>query len=129
MEKEIKLLDKRITLLEEHRENDLEKINDNNIKLTEILAELKIITHEINEISANWEKTIKENKADTKEEHNAIDNKILVLESNLKKLENELHERTINKDAETLNKIKWQIVTLVLTAIVSGIISMAIKFD
>lgn len=124
MDKQIEALDKRITKLEEFRENDLEKINENNLKLTEIVLELKNITNKIGELASNWEKALKRTESDKNQEHVNINNRISELEENYKKLDEELDQRTINKDAEMLSKIKWQILVLVLSAIVSGTISL-----
>ena len=123
MEKQIEALDKRITKLEEYRDNDLEKINENNLKLTEIVLELKNITTKIGELADNWEKALKRTETDKNQEHISINNRISELEENYKKLDEELDQRTVNKDAEMLDKIKWQIIVLVIGAIVGGIIS------
>lgn len=123
MDRQIEALDKRITFLEQHRELDLEKINENNLKLAEIVNELKNITYKIGDLAENWEKALQRTEESKKEEHININRRIKELENNYKKLDEELDQRTINKDAELLDKIKWQIIVLIIGAIVGSIIS------
>ena len=123
MEKQFETLARRVEMLEKMRENDLEKINENNIKLTEIIFELKNITYRIGELTSNLEKSISRSEKQKKVDHDVIYERISNLEGLYKALDEELDQRTINQKAETLDKIKWRITVLLLSALVSGIIS------
>lgn len=133
VEQQLKDHERRITKLENQREEDYEKLSKHNTDLATIVFELKSITKSMETLTENWDKAIKQNDEKQKEEMRDLNSRIEDLEKtidilnekldkNTQNLEKEITEQTIGKNSEKWEKAKWQVFILILTAIVTFII-------
>lgn len=121
--------EKRLNALEQHREMDYDKINENNKSLATIVIELKNITKTMETLANNWKEAINRSNAKQKEEHDSINSRIMLLEKNVEKLntkletetgslEKELNERTIVKNSNSWDRLKWLVISESIALIV-----------
>lgn len=121
--------ERRIGILERQREADYDKIIENNKTLSNILIELKNITKTMETLANNWKEAINRSNAKQKEEHDSINSRIMLLEKNVEKLntkletetgslEKELNERTIVKNSNSWDRLKWLVISESIALIV-----------
>ena len=125
--------ERRISKLEEQRETDYAKINEHNTNLATIVVKLESITNQLATLTTNWKEAINRSNERQQEAHDNINKRIEhlekgyetlgeKLEKNYESLESEITDRTIGKNSETLEKIKWVIISVIVTAIISFMI-------
>ena len=138
LKEQLKGHERRITILEEHRESDIKLINENNKNLATIIVELKNLTKSMDTLANNWKEAINRSNARQKERDDNTDKRISSLEKNVEKLNSKLEaeakflddkvdERTIGKASKDYNKIKMTVITCILTSILGFILGMILK--
>lgn len=133
LEQKVSEHERRISKLEEQRETDYVKINEHNTNLATIVVKLESITNQLATLTTNWKEAIASTNERSQEAHDTINKRIEHLERDYKSLgekldknyeclETEITERTIGKNSETWEKIKWVVISVVVTAVVSFLI-------
>lgn len=130
-------LDRRVTKLENNREEDVRLLNEHNTNLATIILKLENITKSLETVTSNFKEAINRSNARNEEERENINRRISTLEKNFdklntkfesesKSLEQTIDERTIRKNSNNYDKIKTTIVTAVVTALATSIIGALI---
>lgn len=130
-------LDRRVTKLENNREEDVRLLNEHNTNLATIILKLENITKSLETVTTNFKEAINRSNARNEEERENINRRISALEKNFdklntkfesesKSLEQTIDERTIRKNSNNYDKIKTTIVTAVVTALATSIIGALI---
>lgn len=130
-------LDRRVTKLENNREEDVRLLNEHNTNLATIILKLENITKSLETVTSNFKEAINRSNARNEEERENINRRISALEKNFdklntkfesesKSLEQTIDERTIRKNSNNYDKIKTTIVTAVVTALATSIIGALI---
>lgn len=122
-----KQLQNRVDKLENQRERDLEVINKNNTQLATIVVELKNITKSMNGLAKDWKEAITNSREKQKQDKEQIINRVSKLEENVKSLDDKIDDRTIEKNSEMWEKVKWLVISGILGAIVAVIAANIIK--
>ena len=138
LKEQVQELDRRVTKLENYRENDIKLINEHNTNLATIILKLENITKSLETVTTNFKEAINRSNARNEEERGNISKRISALEKNFenlntkfesetKSLENTIDERTIFKDSKNYQKYIFEIVKYIVIAIVGFIVAMVLK--
>lgn len=127
-----------INELKNHREHDIQLINENNKNLAVIVVELKNIADTMKTLTNNWKEAIERSNARQREEHDSINQKINNLEKNVANLNNKFEsdkdmlekkvdDRTILKDSNNYQKYIYEIGKYVLLAVLGFVLALVLK--
>lgn len=118
LKEQVKDHDRRIRDLENHRESDIQLINENNKNLAVIINKLENITESMKTLTNNWKEAIERSNSKQREENQSINSRITSLENDTEKLTKKLDERTILKDSNSYQKYIFEIIKYVMIAII-----------
>lgn len=118
LKEQVKDHDRRIRDLENHREHDIQLINENNKNLAVIINKLENIAESMKTLTNNWKEAIERSNSKQREENQSINARITSLENDTEKLTKKLDERTILKDSNSYQKYIFEIIKYVMIAII-----------
>lgn len=118
---DIKNLDSRVSKLEKFRESDNKILADNNKNLAVIVEKLEHITSSMETLTNNFKEAMNRSNDRQREREENTNKRITILEKQVSKiidkhendasnLEKELNERTIIKNSNSWDKLKWLII-------------------
>lgn len=120
-------LEERISKLENQQKEDFREIIANNKQLAIIVNELKTITKAMEDLANNWKETISANDEKRKEEKLEIVQRIDLLEKKVSSLDDKIDNRTVGKNSKLWEDSKWIIISGIISAVVTIIISNILK--
>lgn len=120
-------LEERISKLENQQKEDYHEIIENNKQLAIIVNELKTITKAMEDLANNWKETIIANDEKRKEEKVEITQRIDLLEKKVSTLDDKIDNRTVGKSSKLWEDSKWIIISGIIGAVVTIIISNILK--
>lgn len=118
---DIKNLDSRVSKLEKFRESDNMILADNNKNLAVIVEKLEHITSSMETLTNNFKEAMNRSNDRQREREENTNKRITILEKQVSQiidkhendasnLEKELNERTIIKNSNSWDKLKWLII-------------------
>lgn len=114
--KEIKLLEERVTKLEQQREKDKEQLFELDKSLNGFILEMKHISEDLKSVVKNFKEAVSRQNVANEKELNNLKEQVKNQGTEIKALETKLEHETIEKDADNWKNFVKYVLTAILGA-------------
>lgn len=121
--KEIKLLEERVTKLEQQREKDKEQLFELDKSLNGFILEMKHISEDLKTVVTNFKEAVSRQSASQDKELNHLKDTVKNQGIEIKALETKLEHETVEKDADNWKNFVKYILTAILGAVLAVVLS------
>lgn len=118
---EIKRLEERVAILENHRENDKNQLYELDKSLSVFINEMKNISNELQTIVSNFKEAIIRSTNAQEKELLSLKEKVIETEKKVEKLDAKVEQETVVANADKWKNISKYVLTTVLGIIIAYI--------